>query len=74
MSDNVAELVKAGHPVNQAAAIAYNEAGKYRKKPAEEELNTARSAMNRVSHNGSPMEKARVSAAVEKKYQKLKKS
>lgn len=35
MSANVAELVKSGHPVNQAAAIAYKEAGKYRK-PAEE--------------------------------------
>lgn len=35
MSENVAELVKSGHPVNQAAAIAYKEAGKYRK-PAEE--------------------------------------
>lgn len=32
ISENIAELVRAGHPPNQAAAIAYKEAGKGRKK------------------------------------------
>lgn len=33
ISANIAELIRAGHPPAQAAAIAYKEAGKSRKKP-----------------------------------------
>ena len=32
ISGNIAELVKAGHPVSQAAAIAYSNAKKSKKK------------------------------------------
>jgi hypothetical protein len=31
MSENIAELRRAGHPAKQAEAIAYRQAGKYRK-------------------------------------------
>ena len=108
MSENVGELVKAGHPVAQAAAIAYHEAGKYRKQPEEhhddpptqnhltanerahiskknfaepgqkkypiEDMNHARNALARVSQNGSPAEKEKVRAAVDRKYPSLKKT
>lgn len=33
VSANIEELVKSGYPVNQAAAIAYNKAGKKKQKP-----------------------------------------
>lgn len=32
ISENIREMVKAGHPVKQAAAAAYDKAGKGRKK------------------------------------------
>lgn len=32
ISENIAELIKAGHPQKQAAAIAYSEARRHKKK------------------------------------------
>jgi hypothetical protein len=32
ISDNIAELIRAGHPKDQAVAIAYDKAGKSKKK------------------------------------------
>lgn len=36
ISENIAELMRAGHPQDQAIAIAYKEAGKSKSKPKKE--------------------------------------
>ncbi len=54
ISENIAELVRAGHPQNQAVAIAYEEAGRARKKkqktPDDERYEKAKRNQKRKTH------------------------
>lgn len=109
ISANIRELVHAGHPQDQAIAIAYKEAGKGKGGDPPKSHNTsdessgalsteqrddladsafalpgrrypihnishARNALARVSQHGTPEEKAKVRAAVARRYPSIHES